>query len=153
MLAQPFEQDVSAERDSTQDQWRVRILRKDAANCEVEVCRFTRMIESRCAVRFIAAPAKNQHVRTPVALPSHMKKAADIVRADCTFETVQEKQTGSIGTAVEPEDVDKIAVRGRPPFDVSRRRWIPTRELAPERLRMSSRYPPCGVVRMFALNP
>src|SRR5437764_6169923 len=108
------------------------------------------MVEARGVIGLVTAAPKDQHVSAPIPLVRHPHQAANVVRANCPLESVQEKQARSHCRRVESKDVDEIVVRGGPALDPGRHGGSAARKLSPEGLSMGPRYPPRGVVRMFA---
>ena len=126
------------------------MLELHAVERECEIARFAGVIESRGAIWLVATTAKNQKICSPPASRRLAKKAGDVVRADGSFESMQEEESRRSRGSVEAMDVDKVSVGSFPALDARRKRRARSKKLSPERLCMAPGYPPRGAVDILA---
>ena len=124
--------------------------RSNAIEREGEIASFTRVIETRSAIRLVATAAKNQEVGGPSATRRLAEKTGDIVRANRALESVKEKESRGSGRSLEPMEVDEVAVGGFPALDPGGKRRVRAKKLSPERLCVCPGYPPRGAVDILA---
>ena len=111
------------------------------------------MIETKRAIRLVAAGAKDQEVGGPAATPRFLKQPTGIVRAHGAFETVQDEESRGAGRSVEAVEVEEVIVLRDPAFGASWQRHAGAHELSPKRAQMSSGNPPCGPIDASGHHP
>jgi hypothetical protein len=109
------------------------------------------MVEATRAVRLATARPPDQQVCAPAATLHLAEQALCIVRSYAALETVEQQYVRSVGSAVrvpvQPVDFQEVAVGCFPSFQSRRDRSALAGEPSPERLSMSTRYPPgCSVM-------
>ena len=126
------------------------MLALNSVEREGEIASFTRVIETRSAILLVPTSAKNQEVRAPPTTRRLAEKTGDIMRANRSLESVQEKESRCSGRSLEPMEVDEVSVSGFPAFDPRGKRRVRTKKLSPERLCVRPGYPPRGAVDILA---
>src|SRR4051812_34144939 len=117
---------------------------------ESQIARLTRVIEAASAIRCVATTAEQQQVRRPATPFRLEKKARDVVRANCPFEAVKEKQARRPRLSGKTVEFDEVAIGRIPSLETNRKRGARAKKLPPHRLCVAAPYPPRGLIGILA---
>src|SRR5437868_3059006 len=112
------------------------------------------MVESSRPRDPAVAAAEDQRVGRPSQMLRPAQCSTQIVRIDRSLETMQDEQAWStlgIGPRIDAMHLELIVIGRCPVLDASQQCWRPSKKLAPERPKVSARYPPCGAIGILAV--
>src|ERR1019366_4542628 len=134
LLAEPFQENIAAERHTAHHEVQVGMFVDQAAHDEIEIRGLARVIEAASGVDLAVAGAKHEHVTAPSELACLLEHSVRVFRADLRLETVQNEQMRyALGDRSHPHECHMICVGSRDPLQTNMHRGAPSDHLAPDR--------------------
>ena len=144
LFAQPFQQRVAAQRYAGGEQRRGVVLPQSAQDV-ADFGAVAGVIGARQAVRFAGTAAKMRHDAAPATLPQRGHQMQGVNTARVALQAMEQHRQRRLGGAVEPIQVDEVAIGHFPALAPVGDRWSSQRRRI-EGLRMAAGQPDRGAI-------